>query len=167
MLDNGKNRRTNTQFNGSPKDKNCFQLKTRSNDKLTGDLFFGLVNLSLGCPSFFWRITMPSQQVLKSVGHNIAHHAQSGLSYVHPYLGQLCREAGVMSIEVELLDALPYPVGFPLMRPLELALALNYRRHSGESWSPQGFLVLQCDPFGCDSCLTLFVRMTILVSLIA
>lgn len=65
---------------------------------------------------------MTSLKQLKGVAHDIAHHAQSGLSFVHPHLGQACRAAGVTSAWLDLLEERPYPEGLPVLRPLELAL---------------------------------------------
>jgi hypothetical protein len=47
---------------------------------------------------------MPSQKLLSSVAHNIAHHAVSGLSYVHPHLKPALVEAGLSSISIDLLN---------------------------------------------------------------
>ena len=65
---------------------------------------------------------MPSLNELSGVAHNIAHHSQSSLSWLHPHLGQVCRLAGVTFAEIELLDAFPYPLLLPNHKPLELAL---------------------------------------------
>ena len=65
---------------------------------------------------------MPSIKVLKSVAHNIAHHAQSFLSWLHPHMGEACRLASVTSADLELLRAQPYPLMLPRSEPLEIAL---------------------------------------------
>lgn len=71
---------------------------------------------------------MASLKELQGVAHNIAHHSQSSMSWLHPHLGQACHLAGVSAAEVELLSAKPYPLGLPThellpsLKPLELAL---------------------------------------------
>lgn len=42
---------------------------------------------------------------LKSVVHSTAHHAMSGLCYVHPHLGAVCKELGINSVQVGLPEA--------------------------------------------------------------
>jgi len=70
---------------------------------------------------------MGSLKSLQAAAHDIGHHAQSGLSYIHPHLGQACRQAGVDQARVDLLTDAPYPAGLPDHQPLALAL-LNLRR---------------------------------------
>jgi hypothetical protein len=65
---------------------------------------------------------MPSLKPLNGIAHDLAHHAQSGLSWLHPHLGQVCREAGVSVAVVELATPSPYPLGLPKSPPLVLAL---------------------------------------------
>jgi hypothetical protein len=65
---------------------------------------------------------MPSQKHLNGIAHDIAHHAQSGLSCLHPYLGQLCRLAKEGQATVELTAPEPYPDGLGDHQPLRLAL---------------------------------------------
>lgn len=64
---------------------------------------------------------MPSQKLLNGVTHDIAHHAVSGLSYIHPYLGELCRAMKVIHIELNILKECPLPEGVVPIEPLELA----------------------------------------------
>jgi len=63
-----------------------------------------------------------STKLLQSVAHDIGHHAQSSLSWLHPHLSRACRLARLASIEVRLTDADPYPPMLPLVEPLRLAL---------------------------------------------
>ena len=65
---------------------------------------------------------MTSQKRLKSVCHNIAHHAQSGLSFIHPHVVRACREAGAPDMHVELLDVEPCPSQYRHIEPLRLSL---------------------------------------------
>lgn len=66
---------------------------------------------------------MSSQRALAGVTHDIAHHAGSGLSYLHPHLYQACKAIGVREAIVDLLENAPYPPGFPQIEPLRLSLA--------------------------------------------
>jgi hypothetical protein len=63
-----------------------------------------------------------SYKHLSGLAHDIAHHAQSGLSYLHPHLGKACAVAGIESVEVDLTSWLPYPRGVPFRLPLFRAL---------------------------------------------
>jgi hypothetical protein len=65
---------------------------------------------------------MTSMKVLQSVAHDVAHHARSGLSWLHPHVGQACRSAGLLEVEVQLTGAEMYPAILPPMEPLRLAL---------------------------------------------
>ena len=71
---------------------------------------------------------MPSQRALAGVTHDIAHHAGSGLSYVHPHLYQACRAAGVREATVDLLEDAPYPPGLPRIEPLGLSLTALHNK---------------------------------------
>jgi hypothetical protein len=55
---------------------------------------------------------MTSIKKLSSVCHNIAHHAVSGLSYVHPHLRQACKGIGIDTITIDLLREQPCPDRF-------------------------------------------------------
>jgi hypothetical protein len=66
---------------------------------------------------------VPKIAVMNGVTHDIAHHAQSGLSSLYPHLGEACRDAGVLTASVDLVDERPYPVGLPDKTPLVLALS--------------------------------------------
>jgi len=73
---------------------------------------------------------MPSLNELSGVAHNIAHHSQSSLSWLHPHMGQACRLADVTVAEIELLEAHPYPLLLPEHKPFypvskQLVLALH------------------------------------------
>ena len=65
---------------------------------------------------------MPSKKRLNSVCHSIAHHAVSGLSYIHPHILRTCRDAGISKLSISLLDAEPCPPGFIEVQPLRLSL---------------------------------------------
>jgi len=65
---------------------------------------------------------MTSLKQLHGIAHNLAHHAQSSLSWLHPHLARACREAGVSAATVELLAREPYPATLPDVEPLRLAL---------------------------------------------
>jgi hypothetical protein len=65
---------------------------------------------------------MPTQRALAGVAHDIAHHAGSGLSHVHPHLYQACRAAGVREATVDLMEIPAYPPGLPQVEPLRQSL---------------------------------------------
>ena len=66
---------------------------------------------------------MASLKTLQGVAHNLCHHAQSGLSWLHPHLGRACRAAGVSTAGLDFLDERPYPPGLPPSEPLGKALS--------------------------------------------
>lgn len=65
---------------------------------------------------------MPRRKRLRSVCHSIAHHAVSGLSYVHPHIVHACRNAGASCMQVNLLAADPCPPQFAEIAPLKSSL---------------------------------------------
>ena len=65
---------------------------------------------------------MPSHKRLRSVCHSIAHHAVSGLSYVHPHLRRACRAIGVLCVRVNLKSEDPCPEVFLQDGPLHFSL---------------------------------------------
>jgi len=66
---------------------------------------------------------MASFRELRGIAHNLAHHSQSGLSWLYPHLRQVCRRAGVSVASFNLLPHDPYPADVPQWEPLRLALA--------------------------------------------
>jgi hypothetical protein len=66
---------------------------------------------------------MPSQRVLAGISHDIAHHAGSSVSWLHPHLHDACMVAGVREATIDLIEPVSYPDGLPLVRPLYFALA--------------------------------------------
>ncbi len=56
------------------------------------------------------------------MAYDIAHHAQSGLSYLHPHMGEMCREAGVIEVVVDLMAENSYPKNIREYKPLKLAI---------------------------------------------
>lgn len=66
---------------------------------------------------------MPSEKRLNSVCHNIAHHAVSGLSYIHPHLRRACKAVGLEAIVIDLGTQSPCPAQFQSIEPLRLSLA--------------------------------------------
>lgn len=67
-----------------------------------------------------------STKRLRSVTQSTAHHAVSGLCYVHPYLGTACKGLGIKSIQVGLLEANFVPALGEI--PKELSLSTNALR---------------------------------------
>lgn len=66
---------------------------------------------------------MPSQRSLAGISHDIAHHAGSSMSWLHPHLYKACVVAGVREATIDLMEPVSYPDGLPLVRPLHFALA--------------------------------------------
>jgi hypothetical protein len=81
---------------------------------------------------------MPGIKRLRSVCHSIAHHATSGLSYIHPHLAQACNNAGLESIAIDLKQEEPCPDAFVQIKPLRLALHA-LRKKFEEILSSEGF----------------------------
>ena len=65
---------------------------------------------------------MTSLKLLKGATYDIAHHAQSGPSFLYPHLGEACSEAGINFIKIELLATDPYPNELKRIKPLEHAI---------------------------------------------
>lgn len=65
---------------------------------------------------------MTSSKRLSSVSHSIAHHAVSGLSYVHPHLRQAARQISETTVFVDLLADEPCPERFLNIGPIRLSL---------------------------------------------
>ena len=66
---------------------------------------------------------MSSSKHFKGVAYDIIHHAVSGLSYLHPHLGDACEEAQINEVKIELLAKEVYPKKLPLKKPLKFALS--------------------------------------------
>jgi len=66
---------------------------------------------------------MPTQNRLNSVCYSIAHHANSGLSFIHPHIGKALKDMGRSSMTISLLDSDPCPVELKENKPLGVALA--------------------------------------------
>ena len=81
---------------------------------------------------------MPSQKRLSSICQSIAHHAVSGISYIHPHVLQACRSARLKEIAVSLLDSEPCPELFRHLEPLRLSLR-GLRTRFEEILATEGF----------------------------
>ena len=66
---------------------------------------------------------MPASKHLRGVAHDLAHHAQSALGWLHPHVARACRSVGALETTFDLLAPDPYPVELPRLEPLRLALA--------------------------------------------
>ncbi|MCK5354688.1 MAG: hypothetical protein KAJ63_06185 [Methyloprofundus sp.] len=66
---------------------------------------------------------------LKGVAYDIAHHAQSGLSWIHPHIGGACKETGITEATIHLLSENPYPENLPIKKPLELAISSLQKKY--------------------------------------
>ena len=65
---------------------------------------------------------MASQKPLKGVAYDIAHHAQSSLSHLHPYIGDLCKEVNITEVTIDLMAEDSYPAELKRIEPLEMAV---------------------------------------------
>jgi hypothetical protein len=66
---------------------------------------------------------MRSAKRARSVAHSLAHHATSGLCYVHPHLGAHCREHQKRQATIDLLEPEKSDVPGVWPKTLELSLA--------------------------------------------
>jgi hypothetical protein len=62
-----------------------------------------------------------STKRLRSVIQSTAHHAVSGLCYIHPHLGELCKKQGIKSVRINLQEPSFEPALSDISRELELA----------------------------------------------
>jgi hypothetical protein len=112
---------------------------------------------------------MPSQKRLNSICRSIAHHAVSGISYIHPHMLQACRAAGQPHMTVSLLESEPCPESFRGIEPLRLSLRALRKRFE-EILAAEGFsvadlaeasLTFSPDPqFSDDYCTVCHSRLT-------
>ena len=65
---------------------------------------------------------MSSSKHFKGVAYDVIHHAESGLSYLHPHLGEACEEVKINEVTIDLLARDSYPESLPIKQPLKLAL---------------------------------------------
>jgi len=85
---------------------------------------------------------MPKMKLLNGVAHDIAHHAMSSLSCLHPHLSETCRKAGVWEVALDLRRESPLPSTLPNYEPLRLASQALHRAFVG-ILQTQGFTL--CD----------------------
>ena len=64
---------------------------------------------------------MASKRLFNGVAHDLAHHAQSGLSYMHPHVTRDCRAHSMRQVSADLLSPAPWPAGFKPSKPLRVA----------------------------------------------
>ncbi len=64
---------------------------------------------------------MVSQKLYNGVAHDIAHHAASGLSYLHPHLAKACKALGVNEVSMNLLDKTSFRQDLLVEKPLQLS----------------------------------------------
>lgn len=64
-----------------------------------------------------------SNKRLRSAIHGIGQHSLSGLSYLHPHLGEFCRRAGCRSASIDLLTGEVESLGRKPSGPLRKAAA--------------------------------------------
>lgn len=73
---------------------------------------------------------MISEKRLSSVCHSVAHHAVSGLSYLHPHLARACRASGVSEANLDLISDAPLPPELRVSEELSLAVTSLRARFS-------------------------------------
>jgi hypothetical protein len=114
---------------------------------------------------------MTSARILAGVAHDLAHHTQSSLSWIHPHIEEGLREAGEFDTTFELLADAPYPPNIGEKEALRLALK-SLKQKFFEIADRNGFmphavksalLTIQIPRFGGDSH-TCSVRATITAS---
>jgi hypothetical protein len=66
---------------------------------------------------------MTSRRRFNGIAHDIAHHAQSGLSFLHPHVVEAMRRNGTSIARLDLLAEKPWPATFVAHEPLRLATA--------------------------------------------
>jgi hypothetical protein len=81
----------------------------------------------------FSQRSMRSTKRLRSVVHSTAHHAMSGVCYVHPHLGEARKRVGAKRVSVDLLQSIIAPALDPLPREIELSTNALRERFS-ELW---------------------------------
>lgn len=65
---------------------------------------------------------MASFKKFKGAAYDIAHHAQSPMSFLFPYVGKLCQKANLTAVTIKLLEDAPYPQELDYMEPFSCAL---------------------------------------------
>ena len=70
---------------------------------------------------------MASKKHLNAVSHDIAHHAVSALSWLHPHLGEACRRAKKDEVVLDASLPQPLPSDLPATEPLKLASQALHR----------------------------------------
>ena len=65
---------------------------------------------------------MASLKRLNGACHDLAHHAQSSMSFLHPHLAEECRRAGLAAVTVDLTAEQPYPTELVLSPSMMSAL---------------------------------------------
>jgi hypothetical protein len=68
---------------------------------------------------------------LRSAVHSTAHHAESGLSYIHPHLGKLCASINRDEIGLNLLTGTLVPPPFRIPREVKLSTQALCKRFEG------------------------------------
>jgi hypothetical protein len=81
---------------------------------------------------------MTSEKRLSSVCHSVAHHAVSGLSYLHPHLKRACRANGLSEVSLDLISDLPLPASLVASEELHLAVA-SLRARFAQILESEGF----------------------------
>lgn len=77
---------------------------------------------------------MSSHKRLNGLAYDIMDHAASGLSYLQPYLSEVCHAAGVSTVTLDLLAASPLPVALHIVPAAVLACESLHRTFLSIAW---------------------------------
>lgn len=81
---------------------------------------------------------MTSEKRLSSVCHSVAHHAVSGLSYLHPHLARACRANDLPEANINLIADAPLSPGLIASEELYLAVT-SLRARFAQILESEGF----------------------------
>jgi hypothetical protein len=65
---------------------------------------------------------MASHKLFKGAAYDLAHHTQSSMSCLYPYIGKLIEKSGSTFVTLRLMDENPYPQELEYLEPLSLAI---------------------------------------------
>lgn len=63
---------------------------------------------------------MTSKRLFNGIAHDIAHHAQSGVSWLHPHIGDACRQCGIAEARLDLLSEQRWSAPIQMEEALQL-----------------------------------------------
>lgn len=84
------------------------------------------------------RHDLASQRALKSVAHNLGHHAVSGLSFLVPHLFRAAKRSAQLTVSIDMLGEQPLPLTLSGDEPLRLSVGA-LRERFGQILASEGF----------------------------